>query len=354
MATNFANMTHGAASVCAHGVPSARVRQSKIQNPKSKITPAFTLVELLVVVAIIGLILGLGLPAFNSMTAQSRKSKARQLLQGALTRASVLSVADRNVVAVRVFPGAWDQSGQSTSGTPSGAAGVGTQSLALYKYVTRAERPLVTASGQNDPSVVTYVDRFERVPESPSIVMPPEVWLAPLEALITGPNGNRAQVDRSGDGQLDATDTALDELGGTPGWFDLNCDPRPNQNPGKQILIADDFLFVFDPEQGLVSGRGRPAWKMFGYDPRPIAGPNSGPTGGLETGGEFTFNQATGYFSYIPRQTFQRMNFTGAVIYDRSRFLPLSTPDTRGALLAREGLPLYSVGGSGTLTTGGP
>jgi prepilin-type N-terminal cleavage/methylation domain-containing protein len=311
---------------------------------------AFTLVELLVVVAIIAVILGIGLPAFNSMTAQSRKAKARQLLQGALTRASVLSVADRNLIAVRVFPSAWDQSGRSTADTPSGAAGVGAQTLALYKYVTRAERPLVT-NGASDPTVVMYVDRFERVPDSPSIVMPPDVWLAPVEALITGPNGNRAQVDRNGDGSLGAADIALDELDGTPGWFDLDCDPRTNSN--KRMVIADDFLFVFDPEQGLVSSRGRPAWKMLAYDPRPDNGPNSGVTGGLETGGEFSYNSATGRGDYVIGRTFQRMNFTGAVIYDRSRFSPLGSPDLRGAMLAREGLPLYAVGGSGNLTTGG-
>lgn len=313
---------------------------------------AFTLVELLVVVAIIGVILGIGLPAFNSMTAQARKSKARQLLQGALTRASVLSVADRNLVAIRIFPGAWDQLGTTSAATPSGAAGVGAQVVAMYKYVTRAERPLDTSGGQNDPDVITYVDRFERIKESPAVVLPPDVWVAPIESLITGQNGNRNLVDRSGNGAFDATDVELDELSGAPGWFDLDCDPRTNRP--KAMLTADDFLMIFDPEQGLVSSHARPAWKMFAYDPRPTTGPNSSQfTGGLETGGEYRYNATVGRGTYVVGSTFQRLNFTGVVLYDRTRFQSFGSPDLRGEFLAREGLPLYATGGSGTLTAGG-
>jgi prepilin-type N-terminal cleavage/methylation domain-containing protein len=328
----------------------ARGLRSKIQNPESKIARAFTLVELLVVVAIIGVILGIGLPAFNSMTAQARRSKTRQLLQGALTRASVLSVADRNLVAVRIFPGAWDQLSETAAATPSGAAGIGSQVIAMYKYVTRAERPLTTG-GQNDPSVITYVDRFERIKESPAVILPPDVWIAPIEALITGPNGDRTQVDRNGNGGFDAGDTALDELAGAPGWFDLDCDPRTNQS--KAMLNADDFLMVFDPEQGLVSSRARPVWKMFAYDPRPTSGINSSPTtGGLETGGDYAYNSFVGRGAYVVGSTFQRMNFTGAVIYDRKKFLSFSQ-NARTDFLAREGLSLYATGGSGTLIAGG-
>src|SRR5206468_13101993 len=43
---------------------------------------AFTIVELIVVVAIIALILGIGLPAFNAMSTSAKLAKTRQLLTG--------------------------------------------------------------------------------------------------------------------------------------------------------------------------------------------------------------------------------------------------------------------------------
>ncbi len=53
---------------------------SKIQNPKSKIqnSPAsFTLVELMVVIAVIAILLGLIIPTYSGIREQARKTKAR-------------------------------------------------------------------------------------------------------------------------------------------------------------------------------------------------------------------------------------------------------------------------------------
>lgn len=315
---------------------------------------AFTLVELLVVIAIIAIVLGIGLPAFNTMTAQARLSKARQLLQGALTRASALSVADKNLIAVRIFPGAWDQVDGNTAASASGAANSGAQVIALYKYVARGEQPLVTSGGATNVTTVAFVDRFERIKDSPAIALPPDVWVAPSEALLSG------SVDRDGDGSGGgANDNELDELAGILGNFVLDMDPRsPNSNNriGMQsrAMPADDFVIIFDPQQGVVSSRARPAWKMFAFDPRPASGTNAVVTGQLETGGEFS--TSTRPPGYVTGRTFQRMNYTGAVLYNRDRLKalgPNAAPNDRHELLGRIGLPLFVSGPSGLLTTGG-
>lgn len=328
-----------------------------------RLARAFTMVELLVVIAIIAIILGIGLPAFNTMTAQARLSKARQLLQGALTRASVLSVADKNLIAVRIFPGAWDQVDANSSSTASGAANAGAQVIALYKYVARGEQPLVTSGGSTSVTTVAFVDRFERIKDSPAIPLPPDVWVAPSEALLSG------LVDRDGDGQGGGSnDNELDELAGNLGKFVLDMDPRSNsQNrigSPDRALPADDFLIIFDPQQGVVSSRGRPAWKMFGFDPRKSMTPPAPPpqfagidppsiTGQLETGGEYRASPPAGY---LPGRTFQRLNYTGAVLYNRDRLTalgPNAAANDRHELLGRIGLPLFVSGPSGLLTTGG-
>ncbi|MBI5864432.1 MAG: hypothetical protein HZB38_07990 [Planctomycetes bacterium] len=310
---------------------------------------------MLVVIAIIGLVLGLGLPAFNSMTAQSRLSKARQLLQGALNRASVLSVADRDMVAVRIFPGAWDSIDAASTANTSGAGNAGTQVIALYRYVTRSEQPYAT-QGTSDALTVTFTDRFERIKESPAIVLPPDVWMAPTEALLD--DRIAPGVDRDADGEPGtADDAALNELSGNIGLFQLDIDPRTNadqRTSATRAMPADDFLIVFDSRDGLVGSRARPAWTMFAFDPRPAAGPGSSATGGLETSGEYRVANNRG--AYVPGRTFRRFNYTGAVLYSREKLAqlgPNADPVARRDLLSRTGLPLYITSQSGSLTTGG-
>jgi prepilin-type N-terminal cleavage/methylation domain-containing protein len=298
------------------GLPAAPGQPARLPN-------AFTIVEMMVVIAIIGLILAIGVPAFNAMTTQQRLSKARQLLNGTLTRARVISISDRTLTAVRVFPAEWHLDQEAAS---SGSL-AGRQMLATYSYrATHAANP-------SDPSAVLFDERFERIENGPTQLLPPDTWVAPSEALFDPGAGD------SFDG-----DAILD---GTIGYFTLDAtDTR------EDFLSADDFLIVFDPETGVQTQRQlRPdwkAWRLLALDPR-----SDTPTGQLETDG-------VRYSDGTLRTPFQRYNFAGAVIYQREPFVAVGTAsdgdddliDARRDVLRRFGQTYYVDRTGGNLVSG--
>jgi type II secretory pathway pseudopilin PulG len=277
---------------------------------------------LIVVVAIIGLVLGIGLPAFNSMSASSRLVKTRQLVTGTLARAHAIALSDRTHTAVRFMPSAWEVDDSANSGTSIGNRN--TQLLATYRYVT---------SSAGDPANIgniRFSERLERIKNGPSAVLPGDSWVAPAEAL----DANGTAIQRNG-ASVNLRDAVLS---GRIGQFELNAD-RLNEpavpggsftsNNGEQFLDADDFLIVFDPETGVVGSQRRVPWRLLGYDPRP-----TGPTSRQETPGDYTGNPAA------LTRPYQRMNYTGVVIYPREPFVALgadATPLNRFNLLSRMG-----------------
>jgi len=62
---------------------------------------AFTLVELLVVVAIIGIMLGLTMPSFNSMMQSQRAASAKTLIRTALTQAQIYASSQQKYAGLR-------------------------------------------------------------------------------------------------------------------------------------------------------------------------------------------------------------------------------------------------------------
>jgi type II secretory pathway pseudopilin PulG len=250
---------------------------------------AFTIVEMIVVIGIIVLILVIGVPAFNSMTVQQRASKTRQLLNGTLLRTQVVSVSDQTLTAVRLFPADWHVTDQDL-----GEVTAGRQIMTTYSFRS------TYAANPYDPTQVLFDERFERIEDGPTHVLPPDTWVAPSEALDTVHT-----VPYLGGYVGDWV------LNGRIGYFTLDADSRTNS--GEQLLDADDFLIVFDPETGVQSSRRRQAWRLKAFDPRP-AGEQ---TGQLETDG--VRRSGTGQLD-VP---FQRFNFTGAVIYRREPFTAL-------------------------------
>lgn len=294
--------------------------------------PAFTVVELIVVVAIIALVLAIAIPGFNAMSSQARLTRSRQLLNGIMTRAAVIATADRALTAVRIFPAAWDQSDRPLSQT--GFDALQAQTAVLYRYVTGTGEP-------SDISRVIYGERFERLKGSDPVLLPADTWAAPIEALSTNTN------------LPNNFDTVLQ---GDIGRFELNAGPRqygdrgaPGAQTGEKFLDADDFLVVFDPNRGLVGSTKRLPWRMSAYVPaNNPAGLNEG-----ESAGQWRNDRFGRPYVYNP---FQRNNFTGLVLYQRDRFVSLgasgddsSVRQARRALLAASPYKYYVSGAGGAL-----
>lgn len=198
--------------------------------------PAFTLVELIVVVTVIVLILAIGIPALSAMNAEARLTSAQQTIQGATTRAYYMALAERTMTAVRFYPAEWDavsQPGQSEQGR---------QRVAVYRWVGST----VASSG----TALQLSEHFARAGELESVTLPEDVWVAPIESLAV----NQYKSSNYGANVV---------LTGEIGTFQY--DPPPS--PGAQSMLrADDFLVVCDPQAGVLGGQPRPFW-LRAYSP---------------------------------------------------------------------------------------
>lgn len=290
----------------------------------------FTIVELIVVIAIIAIILGLGLPAFNSMTTQSRMAKALQQVSGVLTRAHVLSVAERNLTAVRFSPAQWELDDKSGSAAETR----GLQVASIYRYMAASRDP-------QRPGAVRFQERFERVKTSAPVVLPGDTWVAPAESIVP------ISADRDGNGTGgDANDRRLDELVGNVGAFEYDADRRSSSEAGL-LLTADDFLVVFDPDSGARSASERRSWPISAYSPT-----HNPP---MELAGD-GWNAGQGRF----QKEFKRFAYSGVTIYSREPFValgrngPAGSPvvEARRSFLAGKGQTYFVDGTNGGLRGG--
>lgn len=279
----------------------------------------------MVVIAIIALIIAMGVPAFNSMNIQQRQSKARQLLASAMTRTHIIAVSDQDLAALRIMPAEWylDRDSAAT-GSP-----VGRQILATYSWKQTA------SPDPYNPLTVGFAERFGRVEDSPTQLLPPDTWVAPAEAFAT--DTNRDDVFWKGTrGSRDVLGNYV--LQGEIGTFQLDV----TNTRGGEMLDADDFLVIFDPESGVLRptlGQERRVWPLYAFDPRP-QGTQSGQTETAGWGGDLA----------DPQFPYQRHNYSGVVIYQREPFASLGAVgdvEARRGLLERDGHTHYVSRGGG-------
>ena len=265
-------------------------------------TPAFTIVELIVVMSVIVLILAIAIPGLNAIAAESRFSAAVQITNGALTHAYTAALADLNMTAVRFVPGKWDNDpSTSESGT------TGRQHIVTYSFTP------TSAADPAHPDQVVFGEYFQRRPGTPSVILPEDVWVAPIEALDTGPRTIPVLTQPDG-----LTPHGYDNFGRE---FVVAADPRSGEfvvdaaDTTKHLYQADDFLIIFDPRAGM---RG-----VIG--PNRIRGPIKATDGSYYDAAQDRDNTDV---------HFRRYNFTGVTLYHRSAFLKatragMTTADAR-------------------------
>lgn len=275
---------------------------------------AFTITEMLVVIAIVILILAVGLPAFSSMSIESRYSSTVQSLSGAVRSASIQARSDgRKAVALRLSPAAWDT---DIGGDPGLDAN--RQRVTLFTERTRIEDP-------NAPQTVSFSSQFERLESGLELTLPPDLWAAPVEALSDTQSGASNILF----GQFGAPATAFYTT-----WSGSNA-----------FLDADDYTVVMDGATGVrrslpasASGAGIPGVvdvQMRVNDPRSVTQTN------------------------LPRQVnVNRRFFTGFVLYRRDAFVSLGNDNLKGTaelrrdFLLRTGRPFFVEPGGGGLVSG--
>jgi prepilin-type N-terminal cleavage/methylation domain-containing protein len=284
-------------------------------------TRGFTLIELIVVVTVIILVLAVAVPGLSALNAESRFTGAVQSVNGAITRAHFVALSDQNPVAVRFLPGEWDFQERSDRERPAGR-----QHIVTYRYNTSTIDP-------NDQKLekVKFNERFERRKESESVILPEDVWIAPIEALWRDELEIR---DNSAEPKQSKPNRKLKNVGaelvcnGMIGEFALDA------YDGKRFLNQDDFLIVCDPRAGIRSGAPRPfRLNAYRYD--------RNPSNRYETDRD----RSTG-------ELYRRMNFSGVVVYRREGFVGLGAGAAgadRQEWLRRNGRPYVTHRFSGGL-----
>ncbi|MBU0637945.1 MAG: hypothetical protein KKB50_03705 [Planctomycetes bacterium] len=267
-------------------------------------SPAFTIVELIVVITVIVIILAIAIPGLSAMTAEARFSAAQQSINGVLTRAHITALADMSITAVRFMPGRWDRVERMESQEAGDE-----QHAVTYKYVCSTDQ----FSGSNVN--VAFSERFERLKGSAPLRLSSSTWVAPVEALATETTSLVGHASPYGNFGADFV------LAGVPQTFKRDAgDPS--------FFNADDFLIVFDPRTGV---RGAPEKsQLVGAD---LEGPGN----------------------VVESTNIQRYNFSGIVIYKREPFLEVAGSANgadRQLALRRFGRPFFVHRHSGALVMG--
>ncbi len=282
---------------------------------------------------VIVLVLALAVPGLSAMNAQARMTSAVQTVNGMMTRAYYLSVADTAMTAVRFLPAEWDVV------DPTKQVAAGAQRVAVYKYVGSADRE--NSSGGFD---VKYEEYFQRAEDIGSAELPADIWVAPLEALSQQPvtlNGTHQYPNFGQDFVLDGWIQDRTRRNEHHFALDANRDAHADS-----LLNADDFLVVFDPQMGLRGGVPE-AHQLRAFDPRLRA---VAATGETETAGA-----RDGSGNVI--EPYRRYNFTGVVIYRRENFLTLGSEasgEDRQNMLIQTGRPYLAQRFGGGLLSGAP
>ena len=298
---------------------------------------AFTLVEMLVVLAVIGLILAFGMPALTAMNAEARLTSTSQTIQGVLTRAYYLSLSETTMTAVRFLPAAWDVSDKTGPGV------AGRQRAVIYRYTGTSFDPC--------DFTVKFGQYFARATDLPPVDLPDCAWVAPLEADANEPVTLRPDVDAQGFAEGTYTNSGAGfvlngriAVNGDPSAFAYDVNRQNRGSDGASFLNADDFLIVFDPRSGLRAGTPQ-TYRLRAY------------ASAANTANRYETDRDPSYGGSQPRY-YRRYGFSGLIVYPREPFVALGTDANKGQdrqdFLKTAGRPYMVQRFGGGLLSGAP
>jgi len=296
----------------------------------------FTVTELLVVVAVIILILGLGVPAFNNMTRDARFSQSISRLNGMLARAALTAQADNTSMLVRFAPAEWEMDPNYQKAGESDDARrrlSGRMRASLYRYRAWLEDPSQADQAAEDPNQFLYSEVFRRSDDAEEVILPPDVWAAQVDGLsdlsrldsrnhvLNGRFSPEAPINRA----------FVDN------WY----------TPNNEFLDADDFTIVFDPGRGLRRG------SVTGVSMNSNAYAQQAASVDVMVSNPDPADSGT-----RRERSVKRRYFTGAVFYQRRAFEAYGNDTTRPTTqarldyLLRTGQPYHMESGGGGLVRG--
>lgn len=288
----------------------------------------FTVVELIVVLAIIAIVLSLAVPALNRMTSEARFASAVQSINGQLNRTYFAAVSDRNRTALRFAPGAWvvDPDASPQPAPPR-------QHAVTYRYNLSTD----PADESGATAEVQFRERFVRREDSAVLELPPDVWVAPGQALLRPTTPAAAEPTTQYSDQRHV-------LNGTIGEF-------RREFCNADFLDADDFVIQFDPSNGVVPTR-KPLTSSSAICPELASEDDPAAPGVERIVLEDAYVEDTDHAHSTHMATLSRRYFDSLVIYPREMMTGLgvdATPQDRQGILRRFGR-LYYLSNTGILT----
>jgi prepilin-type N-terminal cleavage/methylation domain-containing protein len=169
--------------------------KSKARHFSFQPASAFTLVELMVVIGIIGLLLAITVPAIGPLLASNSMSEAQNTINGLLTTAQVQAEANATPVAIRIER-AFATGPKNINGTTyevmDTIPGSPPQTKQWLDY--QQARFVIFASRQVPAGAGFKNQIFEQIPSSKVVTLPKGAWLAPDYSLQPGTDFSAANL----------------------------------------------------------------------------------------------------------------------------------------------------------------